>query len=181
MQAKLLKRIERLELATKSSMNSSVECICFPRHRSPFFFYCGVEEIAFRVKCRIHGDRFVTASSSFMDDLHREFEVGRLWHVDTEQYRKAWNASFSAGSWPVEQIEIEGRTWLLPRSPEGQLLDWKNASPLPPWKRIKAFTIEDHRTDTGTPESLPRKITIKDQSKYEEARRLIEEFGCPDN
>jgi hypothetical protein len=125
-------------------------CICFPSNEGLFFLYPGVQQVAFQVKCPLHCDRFVNAKEFdsgmmvFEGIDSREVEVGYRWRHRSEQYRKAWNASFTGASWRVEEIALAGRTWLLPRSPEGELMDWQNLPDTAPWKRIKAYTIETH-------------------------------------
>src|SRR3974390_27288 len=192
MASKLRKQVERmgLDLEEMSKKLRAIEhCICFLSGRRPYFFYAGVQKVAFQVKCPVHGDRFEPGSEwrwqdQYRDEEHenllREYEVGGLWRLDSENYRKAWNANFRDGGWPVEEIVIEGRTWLLPRSAEGDLIDWKNASSAPPWKRVKAYTLEDHRLAEGQPSEPSRVAKPIKRSKYtDEERRLIEEFGIP--
>jgi hypothetical protein len=54
----LQNRIERAELAAKAEHRFSAECICFPADEPPFFGFPLEEQIAARVKCPLHGDRF---------------------------------------------------------------------------------------------------------------------------
>jgi hypothetical protein len=77
-----------------------------------------------------------------MGNSRKELEIF-CWTTRSEQYRRAWNASFAGGSCPVEEIQIAGRTWLLPRSETGELLDWRAAQTAPPWKRVDAKTIDE--------------------------------------
>ena len=149
MTTRMFKRIERAEAATRESRQSkdSTGCICFPANEPPFFLYQPVHVIAAGVKCPIHGDRFPQLQPLpflHIGDLHKELQIFR-WVTVSEQYRTAWNASFPSGSWPVEEIEIAGRTWLLPRSETGELLDWRTAQTAPPWKRAHTITLAEER------------------------------------
>jgi hypothetical protein len=152
----------------------------------PYFFYPGVQEVAFEVKCPIHGPRFEPWSEwrfrpEFLNEEHqmleREYEVGGMWPRDTEQYRNAWNASFRDGRWPAKEIELEGGTWQLPYAPDGRLLDWHNASSLPPWKRVQTHTLEDHQLADAV-KTQPATCKEKERNRDQEARMLLEEFGC---
>lgn len=148
----ILKRIERAEVAARRSRGSKqfADCICFPPDERPFFLYEPVHILAATVQCPVHGDRFEGLRPLYLlyiADWKREIEVGFRWPTASEQYRRAWNASFAPGSWPVEEIEIVGRIWLLPKSEHGELLDWRTAQTAPPWKRVKAITLEEQRTE----------------------------------
>ena len=142
---KIIKRIERAEAATSKSglSRDSRDCICFPEHERPFFLYEEIEALAARVKCPVHGERFSPVRYLYIPDWRREVEVGFGWPHRNEQYRRAWNASFLVGSWPVEEIQIAGRIWLLPTSETGELLDWRAAQTAPPWKRVYPITIDE--------------------------------------
>jgi hypothetical protein len=149
MTTRISKRIERAEAATREGRQSkdSTGCICFPANEPPFFLYQPVHVIAVAVKCPIHGDRFPQLQPLpflHIGDLHKELQIFR-WVTVIEQYRTAWNTSFPSGSWPVEEIEIAGRTWLLPRSETGELLDWRTAQTAPPWKRAHTVTLAEER------------------------------------
>jgi hypothetical protein len=142
------KRLERAEAALrkKGLGQPLTNCTCFPNNaKSPFFLYPGIRELAFRLKCSLHGDRFQPASAEIPgDDPSRiDLEVGWTWRHASEQYRKAWNATFQNSEWPTEEISVEGRIWRLPHSAEGKLLDWKRVSKAPPWKRVHARTLGD--------------------------------------
>jgi len=145
--ASQLKRVEHLEeLFRRSSLSrQSPDCICFPEKEQPRFLYAPVYCIAAAVRCPIHGYRFPYPLTIpfFIADWQREVEVGIRWPKAAEQYRKAWNASFPPGSWPVKEIEVEGRKWLLPRSETGELVDHVTAQTAPPWKRVKTYTLDD--------------------------------------
>jgi hypothetical protein len=173
-------RIDQIERAMQSRRVTIArlgDCICF--NRAPFFFYEPVREIALQVPCPVHGQRTTQeASYNALDDLRREWEIGSWWPHDSEEYRRAWNASFQNEAWPVEQIELNGRLWLLPRNERGELLGWKNASALPPWKRILARTIESLEITT-TPSPRARSRQPKELRDFE-AEAILEQFGCKD-
>jgi hypothetical protein len=57
------KRIERAELAAKAQSKFSAECICFPADEPPFFGLPIEEQIAAKVKCPLHGNRFAPTFS----------------------------------------------------------------------------------------------------------------------
>lgn len=100
------------------------------------------------MQCPIHGNRFERLQPLhllYIADWQREIEVGFRWPTASEQYRRAWNSTFASGSWPVEEIEIGGRSWLLPKSETDELLDWRTALTAPPWKRVKAITLEEQQ------------------------------------
>src|SRR5712691_7086385 len=51
-------RIEQLEQAAKAKSAFPLECICFPESQSICFHWPIEEEIAAKIKCPLHGDRF---------------------------------------------------------------------------------------------------------------------------
>jgi len=52
------RRLERAEHAAKTQSKFSTDCICFPENEPPFFGFPLEQEIAAKVKCALHGDRF---------------------------------------------------------------------------------------------------------------------------
>jgi hypothetical protein len=54
----LLKRIEQAEKALQARSIFSADCICFQENEPPFFCFPSEEEIAARVKCPLHCNRF---------------------------------------------------------------------------------------------------------------------------
>jgi hypothetical protein len=54
----LLKRIEQAEKALQARSIFSTDCICFPENEPPFFCFPSEEEIAAKVRCPLHGNRF---------------------------------------------------------------------------------------------------------------------------
>ena len=179
------KRVERAEAALrkKGLGQPLTNCICFPdAGSSPFFLYPGIRELAFRIKCSLHGDRFQPVPEQVPEDdpSRIDLEVGWTWRHASEQYRKAWNATFQNSEWPTEEISVEGRIWRLPQSAGGGFLDWKNVSSAPPWKRVHARTLGDDtickdRELEEDPKSRARPVQ---RTRNIEAESLFEQWGC---
>ncbi len=66
------------------------------------------------LKCPLHGDRFQLYPHLFTPDWLREREIKR-WPRHSEQYLKAWNASFPRNLWTIQEVAVAGRCWLLPQ------------------------------------------------------------------
>src|SRR5438105_12254679 len=111
----LARRIDRVEEAIKAYSKFGSGCICFPGPAPPFFMYSVLQEIAFKVKCPMHGNRFQLFPHLFVADRFRELEIMRGWPQRSEQYRKAWNASFPHELWTVHEVLAAGRSWLVPK------------------------------------------------------------------
>lgn len=108
----LERRIERAELAAKAQSKFSAECICFPADEQPFFGLPIEEQIAAKVKCPLHGDRFAPTFHIYVPKWRRESEKVR-WFRLNPQYHKAWHAGFPPDLWPaVEEEAADGRTLL---------------------------------------------------------------------
>ena len=104
----LLKRIEKAEEALKAQSIFSPDCICFPDKEQPFFCQLYEEGIAAKVKCPLHGDRFKQPICHiYVSKWLRDKQAAHLWTHHSEQYRKAWFASFPPELWPAEE-EMEG-------------------------------------------------------------------------
>src|SRR6266436_1528334 len=107
----LLKRVEILEQAAKEACPFSAECICFPEKESPSFNTWIEEDFAFEVKCPLHSNRFeIREYRVFVPGWKREENI-RLLRKHSEQYRKAYSASFPPELWPAEQVEKENRLY----------------------------------------------------------------------
>jgi len=89
----ILKRIERAEEAAKAKQLFSADCICFPENEPPFFSFPIEQEIAARVKCPLHGERFTPRPHFYVSQWRIESEPARRQRLSA-QYRKAWEASF---------------------------------------------------------------------------------------
>jgi len=103
----LLRRIEKLEQRAeqiaKARSRSSPECICFPETEPPFFGFPIEGDIAFLVKCPLHGDRSKwPIFYVYVAKWRREGEPLRRQRLSA-QYQKAWAASFPSDLWPAEE------------------------------------------------------------------------------
>jgi hypothetical protein len=66
-----------------------------------------------RVKCPLHGRRFKPLYRIFVAKWLRAKQPQHLWTHHSEQYRKAWFASFPPDLWPAEEEEgPSGRIFL---------------------------------------------------------------------
>ena len=109
----LAARIERAEQTAKAEHRFSAECICFPENEPPFFAFEIELEMLTRVTCPIHGQRFKPYYRIYVARWLRLKQPHHLWTHHTEQYRKAWFASFPPDLWPAEEEETgDGRTFL---------------------------------------------------------------------
>jgi hypothetical protein len=105
MQKSLHKRLEKLEREVdeliKKRGQFSLSCICFPKSEAPpVFTSIKEQEIAASVKCPIHGERFepqrwqvYTYTAIWWYEKRYRVFLSR-----SEQYRRAWAASFP--DWP---------------------------------------------------------------------------------
>jgi hypothetical protein len=110
----LLKRIERLEHAAKTLSYFSAECICFPQNEDPTFVFAIEVEIAKRLRCPLHGERFRPRAFIYASEWLREKRQAALWTHRSEQYRKAWFAGFPQHLWPaVEEENHDGQIFLV--------------------------------------------------------------------
>lgn len=97
---KLNDQVDQL-ISTRGRMSTT--CICFPLSEPARFFYPEEQEIASRVKCPIHGERFQRREMSYflyasLWLLERRYQV---YLVQSEQYRRAWEAGFP--DWPTKE------------------------------------------------------------------------------
>lgn len=112
----LLRRIEKLEQraeqVAKTQSMSCPDCICFPATEQPFFGFPVEGEIAFDVKCPLHGDRFKwPVFRLYVPGWRREKEPLRRQCLSA-QYQKAWAASFPSDLWPAQEEETDEGTYL---------------------------------------------------------------------
>jgi hypothetical protein len=108
----LLKRIEKAEEALKAQSIFSPDCTCFPAEEQPFFCHLYEEDIAAKVKCPLHGDRFKQpVYVMYVSKWRREKEPARRQRL-SPQYQKAWKASFPPELWPAEEETEDGRLYL---------------------------------------------------------------------
>jgi hypothetical protein len=107
------RRIERAEQAAKAKSKFAPECLCFPENEPPFFAFEIELEMLTRVKCPLHGRRFKPLYRIFVAKWLRAKQPQHLWTHHSEQYRKAWFASFPPNLWPAEEEEDpNGRIFL---------------------------------------------------------------------
>ena len=134
-----LKRIERAEQALKAQGHFSPDCICFPGHEAISFSWPLEQQIAFALKCPLHGDRFRPMGHIYVSKWIREKQEYFLGKRKSAQYRKAWSASFAPELWPGEEVntgdgkiflKLKDGTRLLVYEPIGKPLS-KTAAPAP--------------------------------------------------
>lgn len=98
----------------------SRDCICFPEDEQPFFCSVAEEQVAARVKCPLHGDRFKAPHFYlYVARWYREKEPLRICQKSS-QYQKAWAAGFPPNLWPAEEVQVGGKVML--RLKDGTLL-----------------------------------------------------------
>jgi len=106
-------RIERAEQTAKAEHRFSAQCICFLENEPPFFAFEIELEMLTRVTCPIHGQRFKPYYRIYVARWLRLKQPQHLWTHHSEQYRKAWFASFPQDLWPaLEEETADGRTLL---------------------------------------------------------------------
>jgi hypothetical protein len=116
---KLQMRIEKIQhrldrLAAEQSTHSP-HCICFPEAVGPAVGFPILQDFAFCVKCRLHGDRFVPRGFMYVSKWMREklYRVSTTressfvrWRKRPEQRIKAYLASFPPDLFPgSEEME----------------------------------------------------------------------------
>jgi len=93
-----------------------VRCAAAIRARpgeSPFFAFEIELNMLTRVTCPLHGQRFKPYYRIFVAKWLRAKQPHHLWTHHSEQYRKAWFASFPPDLWPaVEEENPSGRIFL---------------------------------------------------------------------
>ena len=106
-----LERIARAEETLMAHAIFAPDCICFPDEEQPFFGFDYEAEIAFRVKCPLHGDRFQPRVRLFIACWRREREKTRRATLSA-QFQKAWEASFPSHLFPAEEESTEEGIYL---------------------------------------------------------------------
>jgi hypothetical protein len=123
-QRNLIARIENAERVADATLGHTYSggCICFPKNEAPFFGLLIEEQIAAEVKCPLHGERFKTPRFHvYVACWLREKLWKLLYSHHSEQYRKAWNASFPPELWPAEE-ELSGNGEIFLRLKDGTRL-----------------------------------------------------------
>ena len=106
-------RIERLEQSVKTQSKFAAECICFPGKEAPSISWSIEQAFAAKVKCPLHGERFKPRALIYVAQWLREKQAAHFWSAHSEQYRKAWFASFPPELWPGEEEETDaGKVFL---------------------------------------------------------------------
>jgi hypothetical protein len=101
----LQNRIERAERVFQSKQAFAQECICFPAHERPFFADKSELDMLMALKCPIHGQRFIPPRYQvYVSKWLREKKSQLLWTHHSEQYRKAWFATFPPTLWPAQEL-----------------------------------------------------------------------------
>jgi len=128
-----IKRVERLEQALKTRSWYSAECICFPPNDPPFYAFTLELMMLDRLKCPMHGDRFDPLRFHiYVAGWVRE-KIPRLVERKSDQYRKAWYATFPTNLWPgVEEEAVDGSIYLILKDGTRRL-----AEPPPAWRSNK--------------------------------------------
>jgi hypothetical protein len=106
-------RLNRVEQQLGKRSIFSAECICFPEGTQPQLFWPIEVLIASKVKCPLHGERFkpfpLIYSSQWLREKREEFLLSQV----SDQYRKAWQASFPLDLWPAVRARVDGRMVLI--------------------------------------------------------------------
>jgi len=126
----LERQIEKLEqlvhAIAQAQSKYSEDCICFPDDfdEQPRFCYHIMEEIAWRLKCPLHGNRFKWKFRGLYLPEWRRKILDEQRKTLGPQYQKAWAASFPPDLWPAVKEEAEDGRYL--RLKDGtRLLAWK--------------------------------------------------------
>ena len=103
----LKSRVEKLEVDLQQSGAKRVglgapACICFPADEEPVFRTDEEQETAAKVHCPLHGKRFEPRIHIYVAVWRWEREVKYRWPRLSEQYHKAWRASFPQDVLPAE-------------------------------------------------------------------------------
>ena len=105
MRRSIINRIARAEEAARIQSRFSPQCFCFPENEPPFFNWPVEQEIAARVKCPLHGERFKPLLFFvYVSQWLREKRQILMQTHHSEQYRKAWDASFPPNLWPAQEV-----------------------------------------------------------------------------
>jgi hypothetical protein len=84
----------------------SPDCICFPENEQPSFDWPLEGDIAFSVKCPVHGDRFKWPVFFVYVSKWSRQRADNLRQRRSHQYKKAWETTFPPHLWPAEEEVI---------------------------------------------------------------------------
>jgi len=90
----------------------SPNCICFPENEQPSFNWPLEGDIAFKLKCPVHGDRFKWPIFFIYVSKWSRERAEILRQRRSRQHKRAWEASFPPHLWPAEE-ELTGDTLFL--------------------------------------------------------------------
>jgi hypothetical protein len=130
-------RLQHIGVAGERPSN----CICFPADEQPFFGFPIEREIAAKVKCALHGDRFQPMFHLYVPKWRRENEKKVRWFRLSPQYHKAWHAGFPLDLWPAEEEESEDRTVFLKLKDGTRLLAYEPVYGRPSTGKIVPVSI----------------------------------------
>src|ERR1700704_2954369 len=106
-------RIACLERASKARGYFDPACTCFPEKEQPFVGSQAELDIAAKVMCILHGERFQNKTVPiYVSKWLRDKLWDHLQSQHSPQYCKAWFASFPPHLWPAEEVLVEGKTRL---------------------------------------------------------------------
>jgi len=90
----------------------SADCICFPENEPPLYAF-GLEYLMLkRLKCPLHGERSVRLNPIYVAQWVRE-KIPSFVERQSDQYRKAWFATFLPDLWPGMEEEAEDGSMYL--------------------------------------------------------------------
>jgi hypothetical protein len=130
----LLRRIERAEVILKAQSILSPDCICFPEMEQPFFGFDYEAEIAFQVKCSLHGDRFqprVRLFKGCFPEWARDSPPRSVGNQVNECNRDVAPTEISVGSRPTQQSSTSSHI----RCPYSALQSQSSRLPVPEQRR----------------------------------------------
>jgi hypothetical protein len=93
--------MDRIEKAAKAESIFGTDCVCFPRDSPPRFHWEIEVEIAAKIKCPLHGQRFERPFLIYTAKWQREKRERLIEERMSEQFKKGWYASFPRDLWPA--------------------------------------------------------------------------------
>ena len=151
MQKSFQRRLEELSHGVdhliKKRCGISSACICFPESEQPRFFHEKEQEIASRLKCPIHGERFYRLQQFWVYQPLWLRTSRYLNHFSlSEQYQRAWTATFPY--WPTKEEDEEA-----------VYLRFANGAKYLAQRKADPFThIDWHKHKIEGPDDLPPEV-----------------------